>query len=169
MTGPDLSRLSPQDALVAFRSYPRRYAAEVEGFVGDDSPDELAARVGPDGISAMQVISDVTRTWGVLGGALQQVLRHDDAVLHPAITDRRQRHWDSPPPDRLADALDLLHHEADTLADDIESVHNAGDWSRSAAVAGGGSVTALDLVKDAVGVGAEGLAQVRAVLAAVRR
>jgi hypothetical protein len=169
MTGPDLSHLAPQDAVAAFRSYPRRYAAELEGFVGDDDPDEVAARIGPDGLSANQIVSDVCRTWAVIGGALEQVLRRDDAVLHPAISDPAQRQWDPPPPDAVADGLQLLGHEAEALADQVEGVHNAGDWSRSAAVAGGGSVSALELVKDAVGVGADGLARVRATLAAVRR
>jgi len=169
MTGPDLSHLSPQDAVVAFRSYPRRFASELEGFVGDDNPDEVAARIGPDGVSANQVVSDVSRTWAVLGGALDQVLRRDDAVLHPAITDRSQRQWDTPPPELVVDGIDVLRHEADALAAQVEGVHNAGDWSRSAAVAGGGTVTALDLVKDAVATGADGLARVRSTLAAVRR
>ena len=169
MTGPDLSHLGPQDAVVAFRSYPRRYAAELEGFAGDDSPDELAARVGPDGVSALQIVSDVTRTWGVLGGALDQVLHHDDVVLHPAITDPRQRHWDAAAPDTVDEALVLLGHEAEALAGLVTGVLSASDWTRSGAVAGGGTVTALDLVKDAVGVGADGLATVRTVLAAVRR
>jgi len=169
MTGPDLSHLSPQDAVVAFRSYPRRYAAEIEGFVSDDDADELAARIGPDGVSAALVISEVGRTWAVLGGALDQVLRRDDAVLHPAITDPAQRHWDTPPADSVADGIDELRHEAEALAILVEGVHSAGDWSRSAAVAGGGSVTALDVVKDAVAVGADGLTRVRATLAAVRR
>ncbi len=153
---------------MALRSYPRRYGAEFAGIEGDDSLDESAVRAGPDGVSALQTVSDVTRTWSVLGGALTQVLRHDDAVLHPAIADRALRHWDNPPPATVADALTLLGHQAEALADQIGGVLSNDDWNRSATVAGGGSVTALDLVKDAVGVGADGLTQVQATLTAVR-
>ena len=169
MPGPDLRHLGPQDALVAFRSYPRRYGTEFEEIEGDDSLDELAVRAGPDGVSALHAVSDVTRTWSVLSSALTQVLRHDDAVLHPAVADVSLRHWDTPPPGTVADALTLLGHQAEALADQISGVLSTDDWNRSATVAGGGSVTALDLVKDAVGVGADGLTQVRATLAAVRR
>src|SRR3954447_121483 len=137
MTGPDLSHLGPQDAVVAFRSYPRRFAAELTGVEGDDSADEVVVRVGPDGESALQIISDVTRTWSVLGGALSQVLRTDGPVLHPAISDRSQRQWDTPPPDSVADSLALLGHEADALVDQIEGVLSAGDWSRPGTIAGG--------------------------------
>jgi hypothetical protein len=174
MPGPDLRHLGPQDAVVAFRSYPRRYAGEFDeiergGIARDDAVDDVAARLGPEGVSAIQIASDVTRTWSVLSGALTQVLRHDDAVLHPAIVDATLRHWDNPPPGTVADALALLGHEADALADQIVGVLSTDDWSRSAVVAGGGSVTALDVVKDAVGVGADGLARIRATLTAVRR
>ena len=169
MTGPDLSHLGPQDAVVAFRSYPRRYAAELTGIQGDDVPDELAVRIGPDGESALQIVSDVTRTWSVLGAALAQVLRTDDPVLHPAVSDPTQRQWDTPAPETIDDGLALLGHEAEALADQIGGVLSATDWNRTGAIAGGGSVTALDLVKDAVSVGADGLARVRATLAAVAR
>ena len=169
MTDPDLSRLSPQDALVALRSYPRRYASELEGFVGDDTPDELAGRIGPDGTSTLQIVSDVTRTWAVLDGAFGQVLVQDDPMLHPAVVDARLRHWDAAPPDTVSEALTLLGHEADALAGRIEGVLAASDWSRTGSVAGGGSVTSLDLVRDAVAVGASGLIRIRSTLASVRR
>src|SRR4051794_2398998 len=119
MTSPDLSRLGPQDAVVAFRSFPRRYDAELTGFQGDDLPDELAVRIGPEGESALQIVSDVARTWAVLSAALAQVVRTDDPVLHPAIADANQRHWDTPAPDTIADGLALLDHEAEALADQI--------------------------------------------------
>jgi hypothetical protein len=170
MTGPDVSRLSPQDALVAFRSYPRRFAAELASIEGDDSIEELASRIGPEGESAAQIVSDATRTWAVLGEALRQILRHDDAVVHPAVTDATLRHWDTPAPESIAEAMVLLGHEAEALADEVDGVLNADDWSRTATVAGdGGAVTALDVVREAVGAGAEGLGAVRATLAAVRR
>src|SRR4051794_33744195 len=119
MTGPDLSHLGPQDAVVAFRSFPRRYGAELTGIEGDDQPDELAVRIGPEGESALQIVSDVTRTWAVISAALAQVVRTDDPVLHPAIADPSQRHWDTPAPETIDDGLSLLGHEAEALADQV--------------------------------------------------
>jgi len=86
------------------------------------------------------------------------------------VTDATLRHWDTPAPESIAEAMVLLGHEAEALADEVDGVLNADDWSRTATVAGdGGAVTALDVVREAVGAGAEGLGAVRATLAAVRR
>ena len=66
MTGLDVSKLLPPDALAALRSYPRRFRNEVASIEGDDDMEELAARIGPSGESAIQIMSDVSRTWTVL-------------------------------------------------------------------------------------------------------
>ena len=63
----------------------------------------------------------------------------------------------------------LLGHEADELAEAIRSYPTAEDWARPASVAGGARITALDLVREAIKLGADGLAQVAETLAAVRR
>ena len=164
----DLSRLSPDDAQVALRSYARRYRAELRPVPGDDRADELAARLGPGGESAIDVVSDVTRTLGLLGSELQRTLTQDEPVLHPAVADPSRRHWDAPAPERVDDALVLLDHELDSLVELARSVTTTDDWTRRATVAGGGSLSALDLLKEAVAVGAAGLDQVRTTLAAVR-
>jgi hypothetical protein len=171
MSSPDLSHLSPQDAAVAFRSYHRRYQSELASIEGDDSIEEMAGRLGPGGESAAQIISDVTRTWAVLSEALRQVLVHEDAVLHPAVTDAMQRHWDMPIPDSVSESMVLLGHEAVALAQQVDGVLSAGDWNRSATVAGGAgrTVTALDVLRQAVAAGADGLSSLRATLAAVQR
>ncbi len=169
MTGLDVSKLLPPDALAAIRSYPRRYRSELAAFEGDDSIDELAARVGPDGESAIQIMSDVSRTWTVLAEALRQTLTSDDAMLHPAVLDPAQRSWDTPPSESLDDVLAVLEHAADTLTERMASVSSLDDWNRRAAVAGGGEVSALDLVRSATVVGSDGLAAVRTALAAARR
>ena len=83
------------------------------------------------------------------------------------MTDRTQRAWDAEPPDSLDDALALLTDEAETFAAEIERVAT-GDWTRAGDVAGGGEVTALDVVRDGVQVGHDGLDDVAATLASVR-
>ena len=169
MTGLDVSKLLPPDALTALRSYPRRFRAEVASVEGDDVIEELAARIGPDGESAIQLISDVARTWTVLAEALRQTLTSDDAVLHAAVLDPAQRSWDTPPSESLDDVLADLDHAAETLSGRMAAVTDLRDWNRRAAVAGGGEVSALDLARTATLVGSEGLAAVHAALAAARR
>ncbi len=169
MTGLDVSKLLPPDALTALRSYPRRFRNEVTSFEGDDSVEELAARIGPDGESAIQIMSDVSRTWTLLAEALRQTLTTDDAVLHAAVVDPAQRSWDTPPSDSLDDVLTVLDHAADDLTGRMASVAGLDDWNRRATVAGGGEVSALDLVRSATVAGHDGLAAVHAALAAARR
>ena len=44
----DLSNLSPQDAIAALRSYPRRFAATLEPIKDDDNFEAIVSRPGPD-------------------------------------------------------------------------------------------------------------------------
>jgi hypothetical protein len=169
VANPDLSRLTPEDARVALASFSRRYRAELSPVAGDDQAEELASRFGPEGVSALDVVSDVTRTWGLLSHELRRVQTLDDPTLHPAAMDAGARHWDTPAPDSVDEALALLSHEADQLTEAIRTYPTAAAWARPATVAGGTRVTALDLVREAVGVGAEGLRRVADILAAVRR
>jgi len=169
MTGLDVSKLLPPDALAALRSYPRRFRSEVAAFDGDDSIEELAARIGPAGESAIQIMSDVSRTWTVLAEALRQTLITDDPVVLAAVVDPSQRRWDTPPPDSLADVLTVLDHSADALTDRISAIDDLDDWNRRARVAGGGEVTALDIVRNATVAGHDGLAAVHDALVAARR
>lgn len=169
MTGLDVSRLLPPDALAALRSYPRRFRNEVASFEGDDDVEELAARIGPKGESAIQIISDVARTWTVLAEALRQTLISDEPVLHAAVADPNQRSWDTPASDSLEGVLADLDHAAGALTDRMASIDDLRDWNRRAAVAGGGEVTALDLARNATVAGHDGLAEVHEAMAAARR
>ncbi len=168
MTPNASEHLSPRDAVVALRSFPRRYREVFASIEGDDSLDAVAARLGPDGQSAAEVVSDVTRTWALLTEALRQIVFTEDAVLHPAVGDARQRSWEATPPDRIDDTLVLLGHEAEALVDLVQRVTTSQDWSREASVAGGGTVTAVAVLRDAVQVGADGLGQTERILRAVR-
>jgi hypothetical protein len=160
--------LSPIDAVAALRSFPRRYREVFASIGGDDSTEALAARIGPDGQSAAGVVSNVTRTWVLLAEALRQIVFTDGAVLHPAVSDPAQRSWDAGHPEALEDALTLLGHEADAIVDLVGRVTTASDWSRSTTVAGDGTVTALDVLRDAVQNGADGLERADTILRAVR-
>lgn len=163
----DLSRLAPSDASTALRSYARRYRSAAAPVKNDEDVEELAFRLGPDGRSAVEIISDVTRSWVVLHEGVRQITISDTPVLHPAVVDPAQRQWEAPPPASLDEALTLLADEATAFAEEIDHVPSTG-WARSGSVAGGETVTALDVVKQAVLVGHDGLDEVERTLRAVR-
>lgn len=166
MSDIDLSHLAPSDAVAALRSYPRRYLDVLQP-VNDDQTAELAHRIGPDGQSSIQILSDVTRTLVVLGEALHQISVNPTPVVHAAVVDPAERQWDTPPPEDLADALAFFADEAGGLSEAVGHVP-AEAWTRTGTVAGGGSVSAIDVVREAVRVGRAGLSDIEQTLAAVR-
>jgi len=164
----DLSKLSPNDAVVALRSYPRRFRSALAPISDDEGIEELAQQAGPEGESAVEATADVVRTWTVLREALRQIQVADTPVVHAAVVDASQRHWESPVRETVAEVLAQLDDAAAELADAVAAVPGDG-WLRTAQVAGGGTVSALDVVREAVRTGHEGLARVEAILAALRR
>ena len=158
----------PSDAVVALRSLGRRYRGLFVGLGDDESPDDLAHRVGPEGRSAGDHVVAATRSITLLGRALEQVLIEDDPVLHPAVVDRTEREWEGDSGGTVDDRLAELGWEADALADRAERV-TAADWARQARVAGrDATVGALAILWDAVDSAIEHLKQAEQTLAAVR-
>ena len=140
----------PADAVVALRSMGRRWTGLFAGLGEDESPDDLAHRVGADGHAALDHALRATRTLSLLGRAVEQILVEDDAVLHPAVGDPGQRAWDGQEAGSVDDAIAELVHEADRLADRAGRV-SASEWSRRARVAGADAdVGALDVLWEAV-------------------
>lgn len=163
----DLSHLNPPDAVAALRSYPRRFRSALRPIADDEEIDEIAHRAGRDGRSAMQVVSDVTRTFVLLGEALRQMAMSDDPLLHPAVLDPAARRWEAEVPASVEEALTLLTEAAESLAEQTSRLPVKA-WQRTARVAGGGAVRALDIVRDATQVGHEGLHDVERILREVR-
>jgi len=140
----------PADAVVALRSLGRRWRGLFAGLGEDESPDDLAHRVGSDGHSALDHAVRATRTISLLGRAVEQALVDDDAMLHPAVGDATQRQWDDPALGNVDDTVAELAHEAEHLADRIHRV-SAQEWRRRARVAGqDADVGPLEVVWDAV-------------------
>lgn len=167
MSSYDLSSLSPADAVVALRSFPRRYREVLRPIDDDESIDEMAQRLGPDGRSALEVAVDTVRTWALQREALRQIQLADTPVVHPAVLDPAERHWEIPADDDVASVVAQLADGATDLADDIERVPS-GDWTRHANAAGGRSISALDIVREAVRVGRDDLDEATRILTAVR-
>jgi hypothetical protein len=167
MSVPDVSNLAAPDAVVALRSYPRRFRSAVLPIEDDPTVEAFAERVGPAGHSAVETVVAVANTWALLRESLRQVLISDDAVLHPGITDPSGREWELPPGTSVDGALDRLADEANALADAADAVPGR-DWGRTGSVAGGGTTTAIDLVREAVRTGSQGLADAEAAIRAAR-
>ena len=164
----DLSRLGPGDAVAALRSYPRRFRSAFAPVDDDESVEEIAQRMGPDGESALDVATDLVRTWTVLREALRRIQVDDEPVVHAGVVDPSERHWDQPPHGSVVAVLDQLDEAASQVADAVAGV--PGDqWERAGRVAGGGTVTALDVAREAVQVGHDALGAAERTLAAVRR
>jgi len=164
----DLTHMSPNDAVAALRSYPRRFRSVLAPIADDENIEEISQQAGPDGQSAVEITADAVRTWTVLREALRQIQVADTPVVHASVADASQRHWETPVSETVESVLAQLDDEAAALAEAVSSMESS-EWSRTADVAGGGSVTALDVVREAVRVGHDDLDSVERTLAAVRR
>ena len=95
------------------------------------------------------------------------MLTTDDPVVHPAVADADAREWETPAGTTVEDALTHLTDAATELADKVAAIHSP-DWNRTGQVAGGASTSALELVRETVRVGSEGLHAVQTTIDAVR-
>ena len=149
----DLSSLSPSDAVVALRSLPRRFRAALappereEPDVPAD-PDDLAHRPGSDGASALDHALRAARAIEAARMAAHTVLTVEGPAVDLTALDA--------PAGGLADgatteqALRELDDAISRMADEISHV-DAASWNRLGTIAGAnGSVTALDVVRQAV-------------------
>jgi hypothetical protein len=166
MTALNLSRLSGPDAVAALRSYARRFRTAILP-TDDPEVEELAYQIGPDGHSALDHTVAATNTFVLIGQALRQTLATDDPLVHAATTDAAQREWATPPGLHVREAIERLGEEAGALADQAEGIE-LHTWNRVARVAGGGEITALGLLKEAVAAGAEHLRAATEDVAAAR-
>lgn len=148
------SHLSPDDAAVAVRSFPRRFRAVLAR--PDDErvdPDELARRLGPDGRSAADHLLAADAVLSVLDRTLEQARGGDDLVAHPAVGDLGGV-WADDPHSPLGRLLDQLEGTASTTAARIVAV-STDDWAAGVRIAGvDATPSLLDVVRDAVDVAA---------------
>lgn len=133
----------------------------------DPAVEARAQQVGPDGVSALELVADTVRTWLIQREALRQTQVHDFPIFHPAIIHAEQRQWHTAVMGSASSMLDELTDLASEFADDLSAIR--GDqWFRSGRIAGGDQVTALQIVDAAVTVGAANLRQIERTLAAIR-
>lgn len=169
MPGLDVSRLAPSDCIAALRSYPRRFRATITNVGDDERPDDVAHRAGPDGHSAVDIADRAARAIDALGEATRAVLVTDGATLPAELFDDAARPWRDASGEPVDSVLDLVTLECGRLADEVAHV-DADSWTRKATIAGTGrTVSALDVVREAVRVGAEGIKAAEAAMAHARR
>lgn len=158
----------PADAVVALRSLPRRFGALFAGLGDDESPDDLAHRIGGDGRSAADHIVAARSDLTFFGRAVEQVRTDDGPSLHPAVDDAGRREWpDAAGP--INELLDELSETAEGLAGELEHV-GAPEWARRGTVADGGSeLSAADLLWRGVDAALDHRQRAEQVLVEVRR
>jgi len=172
MTRLDLSRMAPSDGSVALRSLTRRFASVLRPPIAEDRPaahDDLVQRIGPDGHSAVDHALHVVRSLTLIDRAIEQVMISDDPILHPAVTDDHAR-WveDHGPPPEPDDVLADLAAASERLAARVDRVP-ATEWWRPGRVArDGGTVSAHDLLREAVGTAVTHLRDAERTVAALR-
>jgi hypothetical protein len=162
----DLSKLAPGDAVVALRSFERRYRALFVGLGEDESPDDIAHRRGAGGWTALEHI--VAAAWAIAGcsRALGRVLHEDTPALDPLDADPPTRDRPNDPSGNVHERLAELGLEASHLADQVDAVP-ADDWERPGTV-GGSRVSALGIVRNAVDAGVTHLRAAESLLDEVR-
>lgn len=145
-------KVGPQDAIVALRSFPARWRTALAVHLDDPDPGGLlVARPAPAAWSALEHAGHVRDVLHALDIRVQRTLREDQPVL-PAT-------HETPPSGAnqqgMAVVLAALTVSTDQFSQTIELVPSA-DWSRRAWRAGE-TVTALDLIREAVHVGSHHL------------
>lgn len=159
----DYSTLMPADAVVALRTLPRRVTAALGVF--DEVTEARAHRLGSGGVSAVEILLGATATLGVLEKGLSDVSTVDDAPLHPAVTNRQLRAVETSATEPTEAVLEQFSERVTAVADLAETIKGR-DWSRTGIV-GDVSVSALDLLREAVAVGVDALSEVEHLIASL--
>jgi len=156
----DHPNLSPSDAVVALRSFPRRFRGLLA--TDDDDPEGVAMR-RPDaaGWSALEHAAHVANAVEQAAADLQAAHREEGA----AVADPAQA-----PPSGATDVDSTLAHlssASDALVAAIDR-YNPDDWKRTVRAPDGRTVDALWIVRAAVQEGARHLRQAEQVIAQVK-
>lgn len=176
--GFDPSRVSPSDAAVAARSFPRRFRALLVR-PDDDDPDVVHRRPPGGGESAAGHALAAAAGMDAAAGALGRVLTADDPTVdldpgpppgadEPALEFEPNRVAASAAAEpALAVVLDRVAATAGVLAAAVEAT-SASEWARPGRLPGGKEVTALDVARAGVHAGAHHLRAAERALARAR-
>ena len=166
--GLDYDTISPSDAKVAIRSFPRRYRTAVAGALEDDA-DEGLIRRRPDATtwSALEYTVHVADLYEAFAPAFRQMYEQDKPTItgvwdpdERAAAERYNEH------DPMA-AVDRLDAAAGALVQVLDRV-DPDAWSRTATFPWG-ERDLLTMTRNAVHEGSHHLRDVERVLEATRR
>jgi hypothetical protein len=162
--GFDPRTVSPADAAVAVRSYPRRYRALLVPPDGEEepAPEDLVRRRPPGGgWSALEHAAWVAEVLGTAADALERIRVQDDPTVEApdqaAVA----------PATELGAVMEKLARESERAAQAMSRVV-ARDWTRTGRLPGGEVVTALDVARHAVHEGVHHLRETESLLAQLR-
>jgi hypothetical protein len=165
--GLDYDTVSPGDAAVAVRSFPRRYRALLTGFGNDDDDPDSVIRRRPDPTtwSALEYTAHVADVLDEIGVAVRRIVVEDEPALTSSVPDRRVAEKDYNAMDRM-EVLGWLELVCAGLAEQLEGVR-PDDWSRIGRF-DWGERDALAMTRNAVHEGSHHLRDVQRVLSQVR-
>jgi hypothetical protein len=151
--------LNPGAVTAALRSFPRRFRSTLAADPTKDR-DEIAALRAPDGRSVREVLTGTVDSLALLGELVRRVLV-TDGVNVPAealegASNGATGTGASADAASLSTVLDRLDDAASSVADPIAGASSAA-LLRTGTTPGGAPVTALDLARHAVRVGADNL------------
>jgi len=157
--GFDAGTVGRADAVVALRTFPRRFRSVLTGL--DERHEELVQRRPALGEwSALEHAAHVESTLARVRMALERVAVSDE----PSVSVDGAGEPDASSVDGV---LERLTSESDRLATAADAVHGK-DWARTGRLPGGQTVTALDLVRHAAHVAAHHLRLAQRALDAAR-
>ena len=166
--GLDLTQLSPADAAVALRSYPRRFRDLLTDFEPDEDGEAIIRRrPAPDEPSALEHAEYVAHSIPLAARALDEVLTRDDPQLPAGVVGGLQPEWTASSAD-TSSVLDLLSREAEVLARRVGEI-SGHDWERTGRDPSGAEMSALDVLREAVRTGHDHLRAAERVIGAARR
>ena len=155
LTGANLSSMQPGDAAVALRSFHRRFrdaartaVVDLDGEPDEARIDEMAARVGPDGYSAIDLVRTAEEHIEATSRAIEAGLVQDDATTAAAVTSRPDVR-----PGEASSGLDAavgrVAAVAERLAERVEGA-DARRWETPIQVDDGSATTPLALLRELV-------------------
>lgn len=135
--------MTPADASVALRSYPRRFRAVLVRLDDDDRADEVVRRPASDGWSALDHAAHAAVSFAAVAEALR-LASFEELPLVALAPERRESSAGS-----VEDVLAALENGAGRAADAVDVIKGA-DWERRARLGEDSDVSALDLARHAV-------------------
>lgn len=162
--GIDYDTISPSDAVVAVRSYPRRFGAALAGPDAEDDPAwdaRLHQRPEPTVWSAVEYTAHVADLFDLFADVLRRMAVEDDPQIDFWDENERaeQQHYNDQPRQHTLEGLKANAQRLALVMDGID----AGDWTRTATFPWGERDT-LTMARNAVHEGHHHLRDVERVL-----